>query len=238
MQVLTMREKNDEPKHAPRESAGARRTCVGCARADDPESLVRVVCGPRSAGGASAPVAVDLAGGRHGRGAHVHPRRECLTRAAKNGLSRSFKTRVETSGEELAAQLVDACDRRIAGLLMGAWRGRLLAVGADAVTAALDKGAPAVVVAADAGGVAERGAVGRAVAEGRAVAWRDKKALGSLFGGRDEVAVCAILSESIASEVARARRLMAAVGGSGAPETPAGSSGSARGDACRSREVR
>jgi len=221
---------NDErAERAPRKSAGPVRTCVGCGKADDAEALVRVVLGPLSPEG--APVAVDLSGSR-GRGAHVHARKECLAKGAKSGLGRSFKTRVSATAEDLAAQIIEGCDRRIAGLLGGAWRARLLAVGAEAANAALDQGAPCAVVACDAGGVVDRGGVARAIAEGRAVAWKDKQTLGALMGGRGEVAVCAVLNDSIATQVASARRLADGVSGT------SGKAGPARGDACRSREVR
>ena len=237
MQVEAMSEKNERTERAPRESAGSVRTCVGCGKADEAQGLVRVVLGPRGADGTGAPVAIDLAGGKHGRGAHVHARKDCLVKAAKTGLSRSFKTKVATSADELTTQIIEGCDRRIAGLLGGAWRARLLAVGADAVNAALDKDAPCVVVASDAGGLIERGAIARAIAEGRAVAWKDKQTLGALLGGRDEVAVCAVLSDSIAAQVATARRLADAVSGpNDAQQTQ--KNVPARGDACRSREVR
>lgn len=209
-----------------RESARPVRTCVGCGEAGDAAGLLRLVLGPRSPEG--APVAVDFAGGSHGRGAHLHARKDCLARAAKSGLARSFKTKIACTAEDLAVQIAEGSDRRITGLLAGAWRARMLAVGADAVTAALDKGAPLAVVATDAGGLVERGAIGRAIAEGRAVAWKDKQTLGALFGGRGEVAVCAVLNDSIATEIANARRMADAVGGHG----------QARGTACRSREAR
>jgi hypothetical protein len=163
----------------------------------------------------------------------VHARKECLVKAAKGGLARSFKAKVAATADELASQIQEGSDRRIAGLLGGAYRARLVAAGADAANAALDGGAPLAVVATDAGGIVERGAVARAIAEGRAIAWKDKQALGALFGGREEVAVCAILNDAVAAQVAGARRVADAV--SGNPVT----TGPARGDACsRSREVR
>ena len=115
--------------------------------------------------------------------------------------------------------------------------------GADAATAALDKGAPLAVVATDAGSLIERGAIGRAIAEGRAVAWKDKQTLGALFGGRGEVAVCAVLNDSIATEIASARRMADAVSGGtrrgdASDVPPGGGQGPGRGTACRSREAR
>jgi predicted RNA-binding protein YlxR (DUF448 family) len=224
VQVEAMREKSE-------------RTCVGCGKADERESLVRFVLGPPASAGAGAPVAVDLASGKHGRGAHVHARKDCLVKAAKGGLAKSFKAKVGATADDLATQIIEACDRRIAGLLGGAWRARLLAVGADAVTGALDGGAPLLVVASDAGGLIERGAVARAIAEGKSVAWGNKATLGALFGGREEVAVCAVLNDSLAEEVASARRLGDSVSGRPSDRSDTGGQGT-RGDACRSREDR
>ena len=205
--------------------AGPTRTCAGCGQHDDPAELVRVVLGPR-VGEEAALLAVDMAGGSVGRGAHVHARPECLTKAAKGGFSRSFKCRIDAKASDLAFQISEGCDRRIAGLLLGARRAQLVAVGADASSDALAKGASCLVVAGDAGSVVERGPMAFAVAEGRAVAWKDKARLGALFG-RDEVAVCAITHESVADQLLRARRMADAVSGL-----------ISRSDACRSREVR
>src|SRR3954454_8366605 len=97
--------------------AGPARTCGGCGQHDDAESLVRVVLGPRVGQEASS-VAVDVAGGSFGRGAHVHARKECLAKATKGGFSRAFKCRVEANAAEIAGEIAAAADRRIAGLLM------------------------------------------------------------------------------------------------------------------------
>jgi predicted RNA-binding protein YlxR (DUF448 family) len=208
VQVETMSEKNEQEPRV----KGPVRTCAGCGKADDADELVRIVLGPRaSSKDENTLVAVDLAGSAHGRGAHVHARKECLAKAAKGGLARSFKTKIGVTAEELTSQIVEGCDRRIAGLLVGAWRAQLVGIGADAANAALDKGAQLVVVACDAGGVVDRGAIGIAIAE-----------------GRGEIAVCAITNESIAAQVASARRLAEAASGHV----------SARGEACRSPEAR
>jgi predicted RNA-binding protein YlxR (DUF448 family)/ribosomal protein L7Ae-like RNA K-turn-binding protein len=201
VQTETMQEEERAPR-----VKGPVRTCVGCGTADDAEFLVRVVLGPRETPDSSPLVAVDLAGSAHGRGAHVHARKTCLENAAKMGLARSFKAPVRITGGELAEQIFAACDRRIAGLLVGAYRAHMVAAGADATVAALDRGADLVIVACDAGSVAEHGAVRAAVAEGRAIAWGKKETLGALFG-RGEVAVCAVMNESVAAQVASARRL-------------------------------
>ncbi len=236
MQAVTKRDEDEKPEVTERESARHVRTCVGCGKADDAAALVRLVLGPQELGGA-APVAVDFAGGNFGRGAHVHARKDCLARAAKSGIARSFKTSVSASADDLARQIVEGADRRIAGLLAGAWRARLVAVGADAVIVALDAGAPLVVVARDAGGVVDRSAIGRAVSEGRAVAWKDKSALGALLG-RGEVAVCAVTDGAVASEIARARATANQLEVGEASAEPSDGQGPGRGTACRSREAR
>src|SRR5262249_5780488 len=123
------------------------RTCVGCARREDADAMVRVVLGP------AGEVAVDVAGGASGRGAHVHARTECLEKACKGGLSRSFKTNVKATAQEIAAQIVEGVERRIRGLIMAAARTRRIAIGADATCGALEEGAAAVVIASDAGSV-------------------------------------------------------------------------------------
>lgn len=222
VQTETMQENERAERPA---KPGPTRTCAGCGRHDDAAALVRVVLGPRE-GDKPSSVAVDMAGGSFGRGAHVHARKECLTQAAKGGFARSFKCRVEAKAADVATQIVEGCDRRIAGFLMGARRAGHLAIGADAAEAALAKGPAVLVVAADAGTVTQRGPMAAAIAEGRAVAWMNKAELGALLG-RDEVAVCAIVHEAVGEQVVRARRLADAV-----------VTLSRSGDACMSREVR
>jgi len=198
------------------------RTCAGCGEHDESIELVRVVMGPHSDG--KTPLAIDLAGSGFGRGAHVHAQPNCLKKACRGGFGKVFKKPVDAVFDDLAAQMIDSADRRICGLLQGAYRARLLAVGADAAAESLAEGASCLVVAGDAGSVVERGVFASAVRSGSAIAWKTKSALGALFG-RDEVAVCAIAHEKMAEEVKRARRVSAAFG-------------STRSEACWSPEVR
>ena len=160
--------------------------------------MVRLVRGPEGE------VAVDAAGGAFGRGAHVHSRPDCIAKACKGGLARSFKAQVKCEATELANAIAEASDRRIAGLVMAARRANRLAIGAEASCEALDEGAPLVLVASDAGNIVTRGPIAQAIAEGRAIAWKTKAAIGELLG-RDEVAVCVIRDRGIASELASAR---------------------------------
>lgn len=181
---------HERPKE--NEQRGPARTCVGCGLRDGAEGMVRLVV-------AEDEVAFDLAGGAFGRGAHLHARPECISKAPR-GLSRTFKRDVRVDGAELARRLSAACDRRMAGLLMAARRTGALAIGADAALEALRRGAPLAVVAVDAAGVAESMEVTSAVAQGRAVAWRTKAELGQLLG-ETAVAICAVRHAGIAGEL-------------------------------------
>jgi predicted RNA-binding protein YlxR (DUF448 family)/ribosomal protein L30E len=175
------------------------RTCVGCGRTGARGDLLRVVLG------ADRSIAVDIRGGAGGRGAHVHPRLDCLEKACKSGFKRAFKCDVQASLGEVSEQIIRSYDRRIAGLLMGARRAGALAIGTDAAIESLVKGRAAlVVVACNAGSIAKGEAVGRAVAEGKATAWKTKAELGALLG-RDEVGIVAVLSGDIAEQIGLAR---------------------------------
>ncbi|HTQ43561.1 MAG TPA: hypothetical protein VMI75_12445, partial [Polyangiaceae bacterium] len=134
-----------------------------------------------------------------GRGAHVHARPECLEKAAR-GLSRAFKQEVRAQGHELGSALVAACDRRAAGLVMAARRTGALAVGADQSLEAVRKGASLLIVAVDAGSAASTREVERAVAEGRAVAWKTKCDLGAWIG-EDAVTMLGVRHAGIAGEL-------------------------------------
>ncbi len=183
---------------------GPVRTCVGCGKRAPAGELVRLVVSDDGA------VAVDLADSRRasrsptggfGRGAHVHPSSDCLGKALRGRLARSLKIEVVASPEGLAADIVAAAERRIGGLLSGAKRAGLVAFGADLVTAALREGkSELVVVAADAAAAAKISEVRAAIADGRAVAWRNKESLGALFG-RDSVAVCAVCDAGVARAI-------------------------------------
>jgi predicted RNA-binding protein YlxR (DUF448 family) len=168
------------------------RTCVGCGLRDAASAMVRLVV-------AEDEVVFDLAGGAFGRGAHLHPRPECIEKAPR-GLARTFKRDPKVDARELAARLSAACDRRMSGLMMAARRTNALAVGADASLEAIRRGAPLAVVAVDAGKIAQTLEVEGAIAEGRAIAWKSKNELGALLG-ETAVAICAVRHAGIASEL-------------------------------------
>jgi predicted RNA-binding protein YlxR (DUF448 family) len=192
---------------------GPVRTCVGCGSRDGAAELVRLII-------ADDEVAFDLAGGAFGRGAHVHARLDCLEKAPR-GLSRAFKRPMKQDAAALGERLVEACNRRIAGLLLAARRSGTLTMGADAVLEVLGAGAGSrgegsrgragedfanvlVVLSLDAGSLTSRKEVQSCVAAGRAVAWGTKNELGSLLGA-SSVAICAVRHAGIADELKRMR---------------------------------
>lgn len=198
------------------------RTCVGCGGSielddsiTDEHEVVRVILGPASADGSGArEIAIDAGGRRSGgRGASLHPTPKCVTIAAQRGLARSFKAKLVIDGEpldarRLAATIVAALDRRIEGLLGAAVRSKHAAIGSEPVCAAL-RSTPSgthalVVLATNAEAAAHKTEVRRAVAEGRAVAWRDKEGLAAavLAGSRSEgVGVVAVVERKLSAAV-------------------------------------
>jgi predicted RNA-binding protein YlxR (DUF448 family) len=168
------------------------RTCAGCRKKDGPDALVRVLLDD------AGNLVPDVAGGGFGRGAWLHPRPDCLLKAAPRGFSRSFRAPVNTGAAELARLLRNAAERRMKGLIMAAQRASKLAVGSSAVDEALARGAVRLlIVATDARAAATGAAVEQAVAQGRAVAWGTKAGLGQLLG-RGDVGVAAVVDEGLA----------------------------------------
>lgn len=197
------------PSEPPPERTGGGRTCVGCGREDSPDEMVRLVVSPEGE------VAVDLAGGTFGRGAHLHPTPRCLAGASR-GLSRSFRRPVTITADELGATIVAAADRRAHGLLASAARADRVEIGADRAGQSFDVGkADLLVVARDAAAGATTGPVLRAIAAGLAVSWGTKAELGALVG-KSEVAVLGIVSERIAVALRDVVRMASSVAPSGA----------------------
>jgi predicted RNA-binding protein YlxR (DUF448 family) len=189
-------DRDSERRGARRGESRPTRTCVGCGLRDRADELLRVVATPDG-------LAFDLAGGAFGRGAHLHARLACVEKAPK-GLARALRGAVQADAASIGQRLVDACDRRMAGLVLAARRSAALVVGADAALEALAQGAPLALLAVDAGSIAETAEVRRCIAEGRAVAWRTRSALGGLLGERS-VAICAVRHAGIAKELKRMR---------------------------------
>ncbi len=198
-----------------RESTRAKepeRTCVGCRRVDTQAALLRFAF-------ADDPPRLAPDPGRRlgGRGASVHPKRECLESAVRRGgFARAFRRPVEVEAEALIRAAREQYERRVGGLLLAGWRARHLVVGTDAVSKALDeaKGPVLLVVAEDAAGrrdelekrAAEKNRGGTSSSPmPTSITYADKATLGRLFG-RETLGVLGILDEGIAAEVAVATR--------------------------------
>lgn len=182
------------------------RTCAGCGKPAAAEELVRVILDP-----STGEVAVDLAHSGFGRGAHLHPAPECVTKSLKGGLARVFKSKVTGDASAIGADIVKAADRRIEGLLTGARRAGQLVVGSDVVVEAMrDERAHLVLVARDARAAARVPEIERAIAAGKAIALGDKQHMGLLMGrGAEagEVAVIAVVHPGVAEAISRTYRM-------------------------------
>jgi predicted RNA-binding protein YlxR (DUF448 family) len=164
-----------------------------------PGELVRVVLGP------DGDVVPDLGGGAFGRGAWLHPRKDCVVKAVPRGLSHALKAQVRTDAQTLVERIRAAAERRVAALLHAARRAGKAALGTTAVADAAGS-LELCVVAADARAAAETPPVLAAIARGRAVVFGTKAALGALFG-RDELGVVAILDAGLGQAILAAVRL-------------------------------
>jgi predicted RNA-binding protein YlxR (DUF448 family) len=157
----------------------------------DPAELIRWV---RDDEGAVVP---DLSGRSFGRGAWVHPTKECLAHLKKS-LARSFKAQVTTSDEEALALLGQAAHHRVRQLLGTGRRQNLLIFGVDAVETAYRVGKVGyLLVALDAQSAAKSSCVTDAVSKGNAAAWGTRATLGQLLG-RPEVGILAVRDRGLA----------------------------------------
>jgi predicted RNA-binding protein YlxR (DUF448 family)/ribosomal protein L7Ae-like RNA K-turn-binding protein len=203
-----------EPSDAPAvEQPRGQRTCIGCGQTGEPETMLRLVVSPEGE------VAVDLAGGHFGRGAHLHPSPRCLA-SAPRGLARSFRRPFALTPEALSSIIVEAADRRVTGLLASAARAQRIEIGAEKAGHGFEFGkVRLLVVARDAAAGATTGPVLRAIAGGDAVAWGTKAEIGALVG-KSEVAVVGITSEPLAVALRTVVRMASSVATSGgrAPE--------------------
>jgi Predicted nucleic-acid-binding protein implicated in transcription termination len=82
------------------------RTCIGCRAREPISALVRIVADASAPGGC----AVDANRDRPGRGAHIHPRAECVEQAQRRrALARAL--RVSAGGvdiEQVRSPILDA----------------------------------------------------------------------------------------------------------------------------------
>jgi hypothetical protein len=207
VQTMSPDDRASEPSHASgANSASRQRTCIGCGAivdGADTVDTIRVILGPDVIEGPRE-IAIDLARGGvasggvasggvagrspAGRGATLHPTPKCVTGAAQKGLARSFKCALSLDGAPvtpaaLATAIIAAMDRRIAALLGAAVRSKNAAIGSEPVRALLGRNEARsnptvlVVVASDAEAARDSTEVRRAIAEGNAVAWSDKRGL-------------------------------------------------------------
>lgn len=227
-----------------------RRTCVGCGKREELAArgaeLVRLVRAE------TGEVGVDARSGAAGRGANVHARAACLERALERGLARSLGGPLSAATPEGALAPLDAATleglvaaalgRRLSGVLAAARRRRELVVGGEGCEREATR-LGALLVATDAGGVAEKRFVGEAVERGIAVALGSRHDLAALVGEEraEGFAVLGVSAGSIASEAVRVASSLASLAGAprgaGARRAPAASAapGSAPGGAPSAR---
>ncbi len=197
--MTTKRDNPKRPELPPPDAVieGPVRTCVACRSKDGRDDLVRWVAAE------DGRVALDARAVRSGRGAWVHPTRKCVSLMVKrHAAERALKLAVVPDLEvgALLTQLRAALVQRITSLIVVSGRRRAIAIGTEAVSAALvRKRVPAVIVAGDAGEAAR--ALAEAPGRGgpRVLRYADKAALGALFN-RGEVALVALLDPSVAAE--------------------------------------
>lgn len=85
----------------PRKRAVPQRTCIACREQEGKRALVRVVRGPNG-------VEVDPTGKLSGRGAYLHPNRECWARALENrSLQRALRTAITPADLEKLGAFAD-----------------------------------------------------------------------------------------------------------------------------------
>ncbi len=193
-----MTETEDELQiEIPQEQPSSARTCAGCGKAGDRHAFLRVVLADDGS------LVLDLQRSSFGRGANVHLDPACVRRGLRGGFARAFHAEIVTTVGQVREMGQLAVERRLRGLLVAAWRKRVLAVGADAVRELASHG-PNVraVVANDAGSIAKERFVLEMVTNGAVLIAFRRGELGALLG-RPEVSVCATSDVRIAQELDR-----------------------------------
>lgn len=175
----------------------SRRMCAGCGQRTEPDALVRLVVGP-----VPPFVAVDLGRKLGGRGVSVHPTKACVrTAALRGGLAKALRGVAEVEPESVQQMIAAQLERRAFGLLSAAARKRDLALGSEAVRAALQANRGDLLIrATDSRGRGDELARA-ATALGCATAtWGTKASLGEAFA-RSELGVLLVLDRGIARAV-------------------------------------
>ena len=177
------------------------RMCAGCGKAGAGHAFLRAVLSDDGS------LVLDLQRSSFGRGANVHVDPACIKRALRGGFARSFRAEVVTTIGSFREMGLLAVERRLRGLLVAAWRKRVLAVGADSVRELSSQGPAArAVVASDAGSIAQERFVLEMVTNGAVLVAFRRGELGALLG-RPEVSVCATSDVGIAQELDRLHAL-------------------------------
>ncbi len=175
----------------------SRRMCAGCGSRAERDELVRLVVGN------GAPyVAVDLGRRLGGRGVSVHPRRGCIRSAAlRGGLARALRGVAQVEPDSIERMLVQQLERRALGLLSSAQRTRSLALGGDAVRAALQANKGDLLIrTTDSRGRGDELAHAATALGCATVTWGTKASLGDAFS-RSELGVLLVTDRGIARAI-------------------------------------
>ena len=175
----------------------SRRMCAGCGQRTGAEDLVRLVIGP------AAPfVAVDLGRKLGGRGVSVHPTKACVrTAALRGGLAKALRGVAEVEPESEVRMIVAQLEQQASELLSTAARKRSLALGGEAVRAALQaNNGDLLIRAKDSRGRADELARAATALGCATVTWGTKASLGDAFT-RSELGVLLVLDRGIARAV-------------------------------------
>ena len=171
--------------------------CAGCGQRTGAEELVRLVVGP------SAPfLAVDLGRKLGGRGVSLHPTRACIRSAARRGgLAKALRGVAEIEPESVERMIVSQLEQRARGLLSSAARKRSLALGGEAVRAALQANKGDLLIRAkDSRGRGDELARAATALGCATVTWGTKASLGDALT-RSELGVLLVLDRGIARAI-------------------------------------
>ena len=173
------------------------RMCAGCGKRSAPADFVRLVVGP------SPPfVAVDLGRKLGGRGVSVHPVRACVRAATvRGGLAKALRGVAVVEPESVLRMMEAQYTQRALGLLSSASRGRNIALGAEAVRAALQGNQGDLLIRSEDSRGRGDELARAAIAQGCAtVRWGTKASLGDAFA-RSELGVLLVMDRGIARAV-------------------------------------
>lgn len=179
------------------------RSCAGCRQTDDRDALLRFVVAGALQTGEPAQIAPDVRRRAPGRGVSVHPRYRCVEAAVRTGALRRGLNVTEASGtaRELSSMAAEQYRRRAAGLLNSAQRARRVALGTEAVRAALAaRTVKLVLVASDAEGSREELVAAAERLGQHCLVWNTRQELGRQFG-RALLSIVGVTDAGIATEL-------------------------------------